>query len=68
MAETLSQTQNPREWLAFVLVWGAATLVTATFCLAAGGHRLAWTEPCLLDVLDMPPRRTLDDEAGSAPS
>ena len=36
MAETLSRSQNPREWLATVLVWGAATLVTATFCWLLG--------------------------------
>lgn len=36
MAETLRQPQNPREWLAFVLVWGAAALVTAIFCWLLG--------------------------------
>ncbi|HMS84115.1 MAG TPA: phosphate ABC transporter permease PstA [Nitrospira sp.] len=34
--ETLNRTQNPREWLATVLVWGAATLVTAIFSWLLG--------------------------------
>lgn len=49
MAETLSRPQNLREWLAFVLVWGAAGLVTAVFCWLLGdivwhgiGH-VSWT-------------------------
>lgn len=36
MAETLSRLQPPREGLAFVLVWGAAGLVTAVFCWLLG--------------------------------
>lgn len=36
MAETLRQPQNFRECLASVLVWGAAGLVTATFCWLLG--------------------------------
>lgn len=36
MAETLSRPQNFREWLAAVLVWGAAGLVTAVFCWLLG--------------------------------
>lgn len=36
MAETLGRRQNPREWVAFVLVWGAAALVTTTFCWLLG--------------------------------
>ncbi|MBK8275617.1 MAG: phosphate ABC transporter permease PstA [Nitrospira sp.] len=36
MAEVATQQPNTREWLAFVLVWGAAALVTATFCWLLG--------------------------------
>ncbi len=36
MTEALDQPQNPREWLASTCVWGAATLVTATFCWLLG--------------------------------
>ncbi len=36
MAEPLSRPQDPREWFAFVLVWGAAALVTAVFCWLLG--------------------------------
>ena len=36
MAETMSRPQNPREWLASASVWGAAALVTATFCWLLG--------------------------------
>ncbi len=36
MAEAATQQPNTREWLAFVLVWGAAALVTATFCWLLG--------------------------------
>ncbi len=36
MAEPVKLVQNRWEWLAFVLVWGAATLVTATFCWLLG--------------------------------
>ena len=49
MAETLSQPQNPREWLAFVLIWAAAALVTATFCWLLGDivwhglSQVSWT-------------------------
>ena len=49
MVETLSRSQNPREWLTFVLVWGAAAVVTATFCWLLGDilwhglSRLSWT-------------------------
>ncbi|MFO0779325.1 MAG: phosphate ABC transporter permease PstA [Nitrospira sp.] len=49
MAEILSRSQNPREWPAFVLVWGAATFVTATFCWLLGDilwhglNHLSWT-------------------------
>lgn len=49
MAEASSPTQQPREWLAFVLVWGAAAVVTATFCWLLGDivwnglSRLSWT-------------------------
>lgn len=49
MAKTLSRSQNPREWLAFVLVWGAAAVVTATFCWLLGDilwhglSHLSWT-------------------------
>ena len=49
MVKTLSRSQNPRERLAFVLVWGAAAVVTATFCWLLGDilwhglSRLSWT-------------------------
>lgn len=49
MAEASNPRQNFREWLAFVLVWGAATVVTATFCWLLGDivwhglNRLSWT-------------------------
>ena len=49
MAETLNQPQNPREWLAFVLIWAAAALVTATFCWLLGDivwhglSQVSWT-------------------------
>lgn len=49
MAETPTPRQTPREWLAFILVWGAATIVTATFCWLVGDivwhglSRLSWT-------------------------
>lgn len=49
MAEMVNPRQNPREWLAVVLVWGAATVVTATFCWLLGDiiwhglSRLSWT-------------------------
>jgi len=36
MAETLRRPQHPREWLAVVLVWGAAGLMTAVFCWLLG--------------------------------
>jgi phosphate transport system permease protein len=36
MVDILSRSQTPREWLAFALVWGAAALVTATFCWLLG--------------------------------
>lgn len=36
MAETLSRLQNPREWVALLLVWSAAALVTASFCWLLG--------------------------------
>ncbi len=36
MAEALSRSQNPREWLAAVLTWSAAALVTGTFCWLLG--------------------------------
>lgn len=36
MVKTLNRSQTPREWLAFALVWGAAALVTATFCWLLG--------------------------------
>ncbi|MGE3976569.1 MAG: phosphate ABC transporter permease PstA [Nitrospira sp.] len=40
MAETLRRPPNPREWLAFVFVWGAAALVTTVFCWLLGN--IAW--------------------------
>lgn len=40
MAESVKQRLNIREGLAFVLVWGTAALVTATFCWLLGD--LAW--------------------------
>lgn len=49
MVKTLSRSQNPREWLAFALVWGAAGLVTATFCWLLGDivwhgfSHISWT-------------------------
>ena len=36
MAETLSRPQNRHEWLAVVLVWISAGLVTVTFCWLLG--------------------------------
>ena len=36
MVEVATQQPNTREWLAFVLVWGSAVLVTATFCWLLG--------------------------------
>jgi phosphate transport system permease protein len=36
MAETLSRPQNCHEWLAVVLVWVSAGLVTVTFCWLLG--------------------------------
>jgi phosphate transport system permease protein len=49
MAETLSRSQNPRERLVFILVWGTAALVTATFCWLLGNivwhglSHVSWT-------------------------
>ena len=49
MAKTLSLPWNPRESLAFVFVWGAAALVTATFCWLLGDivwhglNHVSWT-------------------------
>lgn len=49
MAETPSQPPNLREWVAFVLVWGAAALVTAAFCWLLGDivwhglSHISWT-------------------------
>ncbi len=49
MAKTLSQPQNPCEWLAFVLIWAVAALVTATFCWLLGDivwhglSQVSWT-------------------------
>mgnify|MGYP001559626981 CR=1 FL=1 len=49
MVKTLSRSQNPREWLAFALVWGAAGLVTSTFCWLLGDivwhgfSHISWT-------------------------
>ena len=49
MGETPRQSWNLREWLAFVLVWGAAALVTATFCWLLGDivwhglRHVSWT-------------------------
>ncbi|MEQ1681498.1 MAG: phosphate ABC transporter permease PstA [Nitrospira sp.] len=49
MVKTLSRSQNPGEWLAFALVWGAAGLVTATFCWLLGDivwhgfSHISWT-------------------------
>ena len=36
MAEILSRQQHPREWLALILVWGTAALVTTVFCWLLG--------------------------------
>ena len=36
MVEVATQQPNTREWLAFVLVWGSAVLITATFCWLLG--------------------------------
>ena len=36
MAEVLSRSRNPREWLASACVWGAAAFVTAAFCWLLG--------------------------------
>jgi phosphate transport system permease protein len=66
MAEMLNRSQNPREWLASVLVWGSAALVTATFCWLLGDivwHGLShfsWT------FLTAPPRNA-GREGGIAP-
>lgn len=49
MAETLGRLQNPREWVAFLLVWSAAALVAATFCwllgniIWHGSSHVSWT-------------------------
>ena len=49
MAEPLNPRQDLREWLAFVLVCGAAAVVTAVFCWLLGDivwnglTRLSWT-------------------------
>lgn len=49
MVKTLSRSQNPREWLAFAFVWGAAGVVTATFCWLLGDilwhglSHISWT-------------------------
>lgn len=49
MVEAPTQQPNAREWLAFVLVWGAAALVTATFCWLLGNilwhglSHVSWT-------------------------
>jgi phosphate transport system permease protein len=49
MAEGATQRPNTSEWLAFVLVWGAAALVTATFCWLLGDivwhglNHVSWT-------------------------
>jgi phosphate transport system permease protein len=49
MAEGGTQRSNTSEWLAFVLVWGAAALVTATFCWLLGDivwhglNHVSWT-------------------------
>ena len=49
MVEVATQQPNTREWLAFVLVWGSAVLVTATFCWLLGDiiwhglRHVSWT-------------------------
>lgn len=49
MIETPNQSWNLREWLAFASVWGAAVLVTATFCWLLGDiiwhglSHISWT-------------------------
>lgn len=49
MIETPRQSWNLREWLAFASVWGAAVLVTATFCWLLGDiiwhglSHISWT-------------------------
>ncbi|MGE0644533.1 MAG: phosphate ABC transporter permease PstA [Nitrospira sp.] len=49
MVEAVKHQLNMREWLAFVLVWGAAALVTTTFCWLLsdivwhGFSHISWT-------------------------
>ncbi|MBS0149311.1 MAG: phosphate ABC transporter permease PstA [Nitrospira sp.] len=49
MIKTVSRLQNPREWLAFIFVWGTAGFVTATFCWLLGDilwhglSHISWT-------------------------
>ena len=56
MGNTLGRNLDGREWLASILVWGAAALVTATFCwllwdiLWHGLSHISWT------FLTAPPR------------
>jgi phosphate transport system permease protein len=49
MADAAAQQSSPREWLASACVWGAAALVTATFCWLLGDiiwhglSHISWT-------------------------